>query len=122
MSEIKVLVVDDSTTMRKIITDSLSKIGFSNIIQAGDGQVALTKLSDVELILTDWNMPNMNGLDFVKSVRRMPDYAKIPIVMVTTEAGKGEVVEALRNGVNNYIVKPFTPAILKEKLSAVIDI
>ena len=122
MSDTKVLVVDDSTTMRKIITDSLSKIGFSDIVQAGDGQIALTKLSDVELILTDWNMPNMNGLEFVKSVRRMPDYAKIPIVMVTTEAGKGEVVEALRNGVNNYIVKPFTPAILKEKLSAVIEI
>ena len=122
MPATKVLAVDDSATIRKIISDSLTTLGFADIEQAGDGQIALTKLGGVELILTDWNMPNMNGLEFVKTVRQMPDYSKVPIIMVTTEAGKAEVVEALRNGVNNYVVKPFTPAVLKEKLSAVIDI
>lgn len=92
----KILVVDDSATMRKIISDSLQKLGYDDIEQASDGAIALTKLSGIEVILTDWNMPNMNGLDFVKAVRGMPDYSKVPIVMVTTEAGKGEVIEALK--------------------------
>ena len=117
----KILVVDDSATMRKIISDSLKKLGYDDIEQASDGAIGLTKLTGVEVILTDWNMPNMNGLDFVKAVRGMPDYSKVPIVMVTTEAGKGEVIEALKNGVNNYIVKPFTPAVLKDKLAAVLN-
>ena len=117
----KILVVDDSSTMRKIIKDSLQKLGYDDIEQADDGVVGLTKLSGVEIILTDWNMPNMGGLEFVKAVRSMPDYSKIPIVMVTTEAGKDEVIEALENGVNNYIVKPFTPAVLKDKLAAVLN-
>lgn len=114
----KFLVVDDSSTMRRIIKNSLKRIGFEDIIEAENGRDALEKLADVDIILTDWNMPEMDGLEFVKRVRASD--TKIPILMVTTNAAKDDIVEALKNGVNNYIVKPFTPETLKEKVETVL--
>ena len=115
----KILVVDDSSTMRRIITNILKSVGQESVVEAGDGLEALAALQahkDVALILTDWNMPNMNGLDFMVKVRES-DKAT-PIVMITTEAEKQNVVTAIKAGANNYIVKPFTPEIIKEKLAA----
>jgi two-component system chemotaxis response regulator CheY len=114
----KFLVVDDSSTMRRIIKNSLKRIGFEDIVEAENGRDALEKLADVDIILTDWNMPEMDGLEFVKRVRSSD--SKIPILMVTTNAAKDDIVEALKNGVNNYIVKPFTPETLKEKVETVL--
>lgn len=118
MGGLKVLIVDDSSTMRRIIRNTLDKIGFQNIVEAENGIDALTKLKaeGAEIILTDWNMPEMDGMTFVKTVRGSDTYKGIPIMMITTEAAKAEVVEALKQGVNDYIVKPFTPDALKEKM------
>jgi two-component system chemotaxis response regulator CheY len=114
----KILVVDDSSTMRRIIVNTLKRLGYNDTIQAADGVEAWeaynNNKNDIEVIITDWNMPNMNGLELVKKIRAVDK--KIPIIMVTTEGGKEEVVTALKAGVNNYIVKPFTPQVLKEKL------
>lgn len=112
----KILVVDDSSTMRRIITNTLKTIGQEDVVQAGDGLEGLQALKDnpdVALILTDWNMPNMNGLDFLTKVR---ETSKTPTIMITTEAEKQNVVTAIKAGANNYIVKPFTPEVLSEKL------
>jgi two-component system chemotaxis response regulator CheY len=118
----KILVVDDSSTMRRIIVNTLSRLGFKDTIQAADGVEAWeayqANKNDIDAIITDWNMPNMNGLEFVIKVREVDK--KTPIIMVTTEGGKKEVITALKAGVNNYIVKPFTPQVLKEKLEAVL--
>ncbi len=118
MSDLKVLVVDDSSTMRRIIKNTLNKIGFTNVVEAENGIDALSKLKDggAGLILTDWNMPEMDGMTFLKSVRGSDTFKNIPVMMITTEAAKTEVVEALKQGVNDYIVKPFTPEALKEKV------
>jgi two-component system chemotaxis response regulator CheY len=119
----KFLVVDDSSTMRRIIKNTLGKLGHKDILEGKDGAVGwdvLNKNSDVDILITDWNMPEMNGLELVKKVRAEDKYENMPIIMVTTEGGKTEVITALKAGVNNYIVKPFTPAVLKEKLEAVL--
>lgn len=115
----KILVVDDSSTMRRIICNTLKQIGQETIVEAGDGLEGLEALknnADVSLVLTDWNMPNMNGLDFLTKVRA--DNPSLPVVMITTEAEKQNVVTAIKAGANNYVVKPFTPDVLKEKLAA----
>ena len=115
----KILVVDDSSTMRRIIINTLKTMGQETIVEAGDGVEGLSQLAnnpDVELILSDWNMPNMNGLDFLVKVREKNK--TLPIVMVTTEAEKQNVITAIKAGANNYVVKPFTPEILKEKVGA----
>ncbi len=121
---LRVLVVDDSSTMRRIIVNVLTQLGISTdyIHEAEDGLVALGKVktNSYDVILTDWNMPKMNGLQFVLNVRRLPKYATTPILMITTEGGKSEVVEALKSGVNNYIVKPFNADILKAKLEPIL--
>lgn len=114
----KVLVVDDSAIMRRIISNNLKTAGYIDIVEANNGAEAMENLSGVELILTDWNMPVMDGLSFVKEVRKNSDYGKIPILMITTEGAKTEVMEALKSGVNNYIVKPFTPETLVEKINS----
>ncbi len=117
----KILVVDDSSTMRRIIVNTLAKLGYKDTLQAADGVEAWEAFQatpDINIVITDWNMPNMNGLDLVKKIREVNK--EIPIIMVTTEGGKAEVITALKAGVNNYIVKPFTPQVLKEKLAAVI--
>jgi two-component system chemotaxis response regulator CheY len=115
----KFLVVDDSSTMRRIIKNSLQRIGFNDVIEAENGKDGLEKLAGgADIILTDWNMPEMDGLEFVKNVRSQNP--KIPILMITTNAAKDDIIEALKNGVNNYIVKPFTPETLKEKVEAIL--
>ncbi len=119
----KFLVVDDSSTMRRIIKNTLGRLGHKEILEAEDGAKAwdvMSKNSDIDVLVTDWNMPEMNGLELVQKVRAEEKYTDMPIIMVTTEGGKGEVITALKAGVNNYIVKPFTPQVLKEKLEAVL--
>jgi two-component system chemotaxis response regulator CheY len=123
---LKLLVVDDSSTMRRIIKNTLSRLGYTEILEAEDGAQAWEIMSDessgVGILITDWNMPEMNGLELVKKVRGEQRYKDVPIIMVTTEGGKAEVITALKAGVNNYIVKPFTPQVLKEKLEAVLGV
>lgn len=116
----RILVVDDSTTMRRIISNSLRAVGFEDIVEAGDGQQALQTLDGVNLLLTDWNMPNMDGLTLVKTVRGSAATAQLPIIMITSEGARDEVMEALAAGVNDYIVKPFTKETLGEKVKAII--
>ncbi len=121
--KLKLLVVDDSSTMRRIIKNTLARIGHKDVLEAEDGKVAwqvLKENPDIDVLITDWNMPEMNGLELVKKVRAESKYEDMPIIMVTTEGGKKEVITALKAGVNNYIVKPFTPQVLKEKLEDVL--
>ena len=116
----KVLVVDDSATMRRIITRVLGEIQFKDCVEADNGESALRVLNQggIELILTDWNMPVMNGLEFVNQLRvKFPD---LPVLMVTTNASPEDVVQALQAGVNSYVVKPFTPDTLKRKLMDIV--
>lgn len=116
----KFLVVDDSATMRRIVINSLKRIGFDDCIEAGDGVEALDAFdSTVEFVITDWNMPNMGGLDLVRSLRGRDDGKEVPILMVTTRSVREDIVQAAQAGVNNYVVKPFTPQVLKEKIDAV---
>lgn len=115
----KILIVDDSATMRKIQKTQLSQLGFTDVAEAGNGKQALDVLAEnmpVDLILLDWNMPEMDGMTFLKSVRSRDEYKSVKIVMCTSESEKSKVIEAMKEGVNNYIVKPFTPEILEEKL------
>ncbi len=115
----KVLLVDDSSTMRRIQKTQLTNLGISEIIEAGDGEDALGKLEGnmpVDLILLDWNMPVMDGFTFLKTVRKDPKYSDVKIIMCTSESEKPKVVEALKAGANNYLVKPFAPDALKAKL------
>ncbi|MBN2782394.1 MAG: response regulator [Campylobacterales bacterium] len=121
----KLLVVDDSSTMRRIIKNTLARLGYKDVLEGGDGVEgwdALNANPDIEMLITDWNMPEMNGLELVKKVRADERFKDMPIIMVTTEGGKAEVITALKAGVNNYIVKPFTPAVLKDKLAAVMGV
>jgi len=113
-----VITVDDSSTMRRIIKNTLLKLGFDNVLEAGNGVEALDVISQnqVDMIITDWNMPEMDGLTFVKTLRAKDEYKELPILMITTEAAKEDILTALKSGVNNYVVKPFTPDILKEKV------
>jgi len=117
---VKILIVDDSSTMRRIIINTLSRIGYTDVVEGENGKNGLEKLGQggVEMIITDWNMPEMDGLEFVKTVRGQN--AGIPILMVTTNAAKEDIVEALQAGVNNYVVKPFTPETLKEKIESLL--
>jgi two-component system chemotaxis response regulator CheY len=118
---IKVLVVDDFATMRRIVKGVLRQLGFSNIIEAEDGNAALNELKKekIGLIVSDWNMPNMTGLDLLKAVRGDGNLKSIPFIMVTAEGQKENVIEAVKAGVTNYVVKPFTPETFGEKLQKV---
>lgn len=121
----KLVVVDDSSTMRRIIKNTLARLGYKDILEGEDGVqgwAVLDSNPDAGMLITDWNMPEMNGLELVKKVRADARFSDLPIIMVTTEGGKAEVITALKAGVNNYIVKPFTPQVLKEKLAAVMGI
>lgn len=126
MKKINILVVDDSSTMRRIITQSLVDLGIDSdkIVQAVDGVDALGKMktsTTFDLILTDWNMPKMDGLTLVNNLRLIPKSENTPIVMITTEGSKSEVISALKSGVNNYIVKPFNAETLKNKLTPILN-
>ncbi len=118
----KCLVVDDSATMRRIVVNSLKTIGYADVVEAGDGKEALAKCDQsVEMVITDWNMPNMGGLDLVKALRANPQTSKLPILMVTTRSVKEDILQAVEAGVSSYILKPFTPQVLKEKLDQIIS-
>jgi len=116
------LVVDDSSTMRRIVINTLNKIGQHECLEASNGREGLDRLQQgpVDMIITDWNMPEMTGIEFIRAVRGMDGFASVPVLMVTTNAAKDDIVEALRAGVNNYVVKPFTPDTIKEKIDAVL--
>ena len=113
----KVMLVDDSKTMRSIQRNILIQLGYKEIEEACDGQDALSKVSAFapELLLVDWNMPNMDGVTFVRNYRALG--GKSPVIMVTTESKKSRVVEAIKAGVNNYVVKPFTPDVLSQRIN-----
>lgn len=116
--DLLILVVDDSPTMRRIICNTLDRIGFENSVEADNGKSALEKMEEheVELIITDWNMPVMNGLEFVTEIRGNQEFKELPILMVTTRGMKDDVLQAVHAGVNNYVVKPFTPETLESKI------
>ena len=118
----KFLVVDDSPTIRRIITNALKGLGHSEVVEAGDGVEALSKLQEapVDFVITDWNMPNMPGLELTQAIRKDGSLDSLPILMVTTRGAKEDVVAALSAKVNNYIVKPFTPDVLKEKIDSIL--
>jgi two-component system chemotaxis response regulator CheY len=113
----KFLVVDDSVTMRRIMINALQRIGYTDVVEAVDGRDALTYFDEsISFIITDWNMPQMSGLDFARAVRANPVGQTVPILMVTTRGAREDIVTAVEAGVNNYILKPFTPSVLKEKI------
>ena len=122
MADLKILAVDDSPTMRRIIVNTLKRAGFNDVTEATDGKDALAKLNvdKFNFIITDWNMPEMDGLTFVTTLRTMDQYKQMPVLMVTTRSVKDDIVEAMKAGVNNYIVKPFTPDTLREKIQQVL--
>lgn len=115
-----VLVVDDMLTMRKLVSKALKGIGFTQITEAADGNIAFEALEKAEpaigLIVSDWNMPNCSGLEFLKKIRADERFKAMPFLMVTAEAEKTQIMEAVKAGVSNYVVKPFSPATLGEKL------
>jgi two-component system chemotaxis response regulator CheY len=120
--DLKILVVDDFPTMRRIVKTLLKQNGFNNFVEAEDGEQgyrALQEHGDFELIVSDWNMPNMTGLEFLKTVRADPKFKHLPFLMVTAEAEKENIIEAVKAGVSNYIVKPFTGQALKDKLEKI---
>jgi two-component system chemotaxis response regulator CheY len=119
----KVMIVDDFATMRRILRNILKQIGFKNIIEADDGKNALKELKKekVDLIMCDWNMPEMPGIELLKSIRSDDELKDIPFVMVTAEAQKDNIVEAVKSGVSNYVVKPFTAETITEKLNKVFN-
>ncbi len=118
----KFLVVDDSATMRRIVLNSLQRIGFTSCVEAADGREALDKFdASIGFVITDWNMPNMSGTDLARALRARTDSgATVPILMVTARSVREDIIAALECGVNNYIVKPFTPQVLKEKIDQLI--
>lgn len=127
-ANMKVLVIDDMATMRKIIKNMLGQIGFKNITEADDGATALPKIKEAhengepfEFIVSDWNMPQMTGLDLLKHLRESDDYKHLPFLMITAEAEQGNVVIAVKAGVSNFIVKPFSAQVLKEKIDKIFN-
>lgn len=119
----KILIVDDFSTMRRIIKNLLRDLGFNNTHEADDGSTALPMLKngDFEFLVTDWNMPGMQGIDLLKEVRKDESLRHLPVLMVTAEAKREQIIEAAQAGVNGYIVKPFTAATLKEKLDKIFE-
>ncbi len=120
--DMKILVVDDFPTMRRIVKTLFKQNGFGNFIEAEDGAQAYEVLKqnpDIEFIVSDWNMPNMTGIEFLKAVRADPKFKHIPFLMVTAEAEKENIIEAVKSGVSNYVVKPFTGQTLAEKLAKI---
>lgn len=121
--KLKILVVDDFSTMRRIVKNILKQLGYENIEEAEDGAHAYNKLKSGSFgfVVSDWNMPNMDGLELLKKVRSDPELKGLPFLMVTAEAEKEKVIEAIKAGVSNYIVKPFTAEVLKEKMDRIFE-
>jgi two-component system chemotaxis response regulator CheY len=122
-SDLRFLVVDDFSTMRRIIKNFLNDLGYANVQEADDGNTALPILKGgkIDFLITDWNMPGMPGLDLLKAVRADPALAKLPVLLLTAEAKREQIVEAAQAGVNGYVIKPFTAQILKEKLEKILQ-
>lgn len=122
-TSLKFLVVDDFSTMRRIVRNLLKELGFTNVDEAEDGAVALTKLRDgsFEFVVSDWNMPNMDGLTLLQNVRADPRLRTLPFLMITAEAKKENIIAAAQAGASGYIVKPFTAATLQEKLDKIFE-
>jgi two-component system chemotaxis response regulator CheY len=121
--KMKILVVDDFSTMRRIVRNLLKELGFANVEEAEDGAIGLQKLlgGGFEFVVTDWNMPNMDGLQMLQAIRANPSLARLPVLMITAEAKKENIIAAAQAGASGYIVKPFTAAILSEKLQKIFD-
>jgi two-component system chemotaxis response regulator CheY len=121
--KMKVLVVDDFSTMRRIVKNILRQLGFENILEADDGMSALDVLrsQDVDFIISDWNMPRLSGIELLKAVRTSEEWKDLPFLMVTAEGQKENVIEAVKAKVSNYIVKPFTPETLAEKIKKIFE-
>ena len=121
--DMKFLVVDDFSTMRRIIKNLLNDLGYANVQEADDGQTALPILQSggIDFLVTDWNMPGMPGLDLLKAVRSDPKLAKLPVLMLTAEAKREQIIEAAQAGVNGYVIKPFTAVTLKEKIDKILE-
>ncbi len=119
----KILVVDDFSTMRRIIKNLLRDLGFNNTSEADDGSTALPMLQNgsFDFLVTDWNMPGMTGIDLLKAVRADENLAHMPVLMVTAEQKREQIIEAAQAGVNGYIIKPFTAQTLKEKLDKIFE-
>jgi two-component system chemotaxis response regulator CheY len=119
----KILIVDDFSTMRRIIKNLLRDLGFTNTQEADDGATALPMLQNgnFDFLITDWNMPGMQGIDLLKTVRADPNLNTLPVLMVTAEAKREQIVEAAQSGVNGYIVKPFTAQTLEEKINKIFE-
>lgn len=121
----KILLIDDSGTMRKIQRNVLASMGYDNIVEAEDGEDAIMKMKEhnfaIDLILCDWNMPKMDGITFVRKINAVPNLAKIPILMVTTEGEKSKVVEAVQAGARGFVVKPFTKELLSTRIKEIIS-
>jgi two-component system chemotaxis response regulator CheY len=119
---LKFLVVDDFSTMRRIVKNLLNDLGYANVQEADDGNTALPMLQTggFDFLVTDWNMPGMAGLDLLKAVRSDPKLAKMPVLMLTAEAKREQIIEAAQAGVNGYVIKPFTAITLKEKIDKIL--
>lgn len=120
---IRILIVDDFSTMRRIVKNLLNDLGFTNTAEADDGTTALVELQKAkfDLVVTDWNMPGMPGIDLLKAIRADESLAKIPVLMVTAEAKREQIIEAAQAGVNGYVIKPFTAATLEDKLAKIFE-
>ncbi|MCE5305910.1 MAG: response regulator [Chloroherpetonaceae bacterium] len=117
------LIVDNSPTMRRIVINTLKTFGWNDFEEASDGAEALKILDStpIDFVITEWNMPNMNGLELTQYIRNHPRYSQMPILMVTTRGLKEDIIEALKAKVSNYVVKPFTPQVLKEKIESIME-
>jgi two-component system chemotaxis response regulator CheY len=123
LGDIRILAVDDSPTMRRIIINTLKRAGYTDVLEAHDGKDALAKIrvDKIDFVITDWNMPEMDGLTFVSNLRSSEDTKNLPVLMITTRSVKDDIVDAMKAGVNNYIVKPFTPDTLKAKIQEILS-
>lgn len=121
--DMKILVVDDFSTMRRILKNLLRDLGFNNVSEADDGKTGLAALqnSEFDFLITDWNMPGMPGIDLLKAVRADEKLKSIPVLMVTAEAKKEQIIQAAQSGVNGYVVKPFTAQTLKDKIDKIFE-
>ena len=121
--KMKILVVDDFSTMRRIVRNLLKELGFANVEEAEDGAVALQRLQEggFDFVVTDWNMPNIDGLQLLQAIRSNPALSRLPVLMITAEAKKENIIAAAQAGASGYIVKPFTAATLAEKLQKIFD-
>lgn len=124
MKNLNILIVDDSATTRRVTMRFLRMIGYERMIEAEDGLAGLEKLkkNPIDLVITDWNMPNMNGIEFLRSIRQDDRFKNIPVLMVTTRGLKEDVINAIKAGANNFIVKPFNQKTLEQKLDTLIKL